>query len=1088
LNLRKEGGTFSSQSTPGGALAGVPVFSILHSSARPDQWRKVYEAWISQAYDASRVQYVLCVDPRWGFTRENLDWMPVREGLNRIVENHGRRCYVDGVNEAARVSSGHILIVNADDQYPCENWDERLLEVIGARVPRPSSPGYVVEVSTGTKDEHARGIMVMPILSRARYQRLGYVFYPQYESMYADNDFCEHARADQVVIDARSLLFPHRHPSIDFSVPMDEQYHAQNREQAYELGVRLLTWRRRISFGKELEAAAGIQGWMFPDELECLSLWASQMQSVVEIGSWKGRSTYAIAKGTAGKVYAVDTFLGSPDEPEHAQLLGPFANSFEYFRANVSACPNVEPHVSDSVAAAADLPEVDMVFIDGGHSYEQVKADLEAWLPKTRRMISGHDIEHPPVARAVNDVLGPVERGVGSLWFKPVQKKRTIALCLSGERFEGDWLDSILTLYAHLIELEYQVWRLRSYTSNVYVTREELRHTLVGLAPAPDLVLWIDDDNIVTPAQFDQLAADLEQNPETDGVTAWCWIHDKDKRKFTVSCGEWSPDHIHWMPFGSDFVRSRELRPVEVTGFPCFLMRYSAIEKAGERAFLPVLDRRLAHGLAGEDIGFCLAAEKGGATFLADPRVMVPHLKYVSCEPILPDEGAPAPVKVACMMRVKNEGRWIRRSIESVKALCGDRIFVMEDGSTDNTVQEIEATGARYLLSPFVGQGLDERRDKNWLLDWVKSECAPDWILCIDGDEELEPGGAQKILRVLEANPAVDCFALRFLVLWNSFDTIRVDKRYSEMVRQSLFRPLKGLEFRSYYEGTGSNHVGLHTSNAPQMVSAPLNVFLLHYGYVFREDRIRKYNWIVALDPTNADEDFYRHTVQGDLPEFPADAVFKWGGPLELRKLPARLVPTFPVEPRPALASGSAVTRALEELRAVMCGPVVEDAQSQSLRFLRSESLRLNLGCSDRRIPGYLGVDVSASAPAADVVADLRKAWPWADGSVAEVVAHDVIEHLPEKIHTMNELYRVLAPGAIADIVVPTTEGPGAFQDPTHVSFWNRNSFKYFERGNVYRERFARSYGISAAFEVVKESIEQTLDGPKLRIVLSKVA
>jgi hypothetical protein len=52
------------------------------------------------------------------------------------------------------------------------------------------------------------GIMVAPILSRARYKQQGFVFYPEYESMFADNDFYEAARQDQVIIDARELMFP----------------------------------------------------------------------------------------------------------------------------------------------------------------------------------------------------------------------------------------------------------------------------------------------------------------------------------------------------------------------------------------------------------------------------------------------------------------------------------------------------------------------------------------------------------------------------------------------------------------------------------------------------------------------------------------------------------------------------------------------------------------------------------------------------------------------------------------------------------------------------------------------------------------
>ena len=148
-------------------------------------------------------------------------------------------------------------------------------------------------------------------------------------------------------------------------------------------------------------------------------------------------------------------------------------------------------------------------------------------------------------------------------------------------------------------------------------------------------------------------------------------------------------------------------------------------------------------------------------------------------------------------------------------------------------------------------------------------------------------------------------------------------------------------------------------------------------------------------------------------------------------------------------------------------------------------AMKLNLGCCDAPLPGYVNVDV-VPGPGVEAV-DLREPWPWPDSTVDEVRAADIIEHLPDKIRTMNELWRVLKPGGTAEVIVPTTDGTGAFQDPTHVSFWNRRSFLYYEAGNPYRERFARYYGITANFRIVREHVERTVDGPRLTIVLEAV-
>ncbi len=136
--------------------------------------------------------------------------------------------------------------------------------------------------------------------------------------------------------------------------------------------------------------------------------------------------------------------------------------------------------------------------------------------------------------------------------------------------------------------------------------------------------------------------------------------------------------------------------------------------------------------------------------------------------------------------------------------------------------------------------------------------------------------------------------------------------------------------------------------------------------------------------------------------------------------------------------------------------------------------MKINLGCSDRHLADHVNVDLVQPA---DVVADLSQPWPWEDSSADEIVAHDIIEHLPNKIFTMNEAYRVLKHGGKLDIVVPTTDGPGAFMDPTHCSYWHRNSFWYYTHGDAHRERFGKAYGVEARFIVKREEIVRGIAG-----------
>jgi glycosyltransferase involved in cell wall biosynthesis len=126
------------------------------------------------------------------------------------------------------------------------------------------------------------------------------------------------------------------------------------------------------------------------------------------------------------------------------------------------------------------------------------------------------------------------------------------------------------------------------------------------------------------------------------------------------------------------------------------------------------------------------------------------------------------------------------------------------------------------------------------------------------------------------------------------------------------------------------------------------------------------------------------------------------------------------------------------------------------LRYSRSMAVRwsddnklqkLDLGGRLNAWPGFTTVDLFD----ADIVADLNKPWPFADNSVGVIRASHIFEHLKDPIHTMNEAHRVLAPGGWLLLEVPSTDGRGAFQDPTHVSFWNENSIWYYTNSKFSR-------------------------------------
>ena len=157
------------------------------------------------------------------------------------------------------------------------------------------------------------------------------------------------------------------------------------------------------SFEEEAERArqkaALVEGWLSDAQGRALFRAAADTRgrgAIVEIGSWKGRSTTWLASGArlAGHgVYAIDPHRRSREYPE--------AETEAEFLANLARnglAAVVEPLVMTSDDAAARIAgPVELLFIDGDHSYEAVRRDAELWLP---RLIDGGTVMFHDVATA----------------------------------------------------------------------------------------------------------------------------------------------------------------------------------------------------------------------------------------------------------------------------------------------------------------------------------------------------------------------------------------------------------------------------------------------------------------------------------------------------------------------------------------------------------------------------------------------------------------------------------------------------------------------------------------------------------------
>lgn len=182
-------------------------------------------------------------------------------------------------------------------------------------------------------------------------------------------------------------------------------------------------WHTRTSSPRvDIAKADKIVGWMREEELEWLAREAAKHQTIVEIGSYKGRSTRALVDNTQGKVFAIDNWKGDRSErlseAEQEKL-------FEIFQVNLEDAISSGKLVylrTDHKNVPDDFAMFpDMVFIDGVHTYDAVRYDINHWLNRLKQggLISGHDYDCKDVEKAVIDSIGTPNVASGTtIWFK----------------------------------------------------------------------------------------------------------------------------------------------------------------------------------------------------------------------------------------------------------------------------------------------------------------------------------------------------------------------------------------------------------------------------------------------------------------------------------------------------------------------------------------------------------------------------------------------------------------------------------------------------------------------------------------------
>ena len=123
---------------------------------------------------------------------------------------------------------------------------------------------------------------------------------------------------------------------------------------------------------------ADVPGWLTDEEGEALYELARRCTGrgvIVEIGSWKGKSTICLGLGSRAakgvRIYAVD--------PHADYRFGDFKANVE--RAGIADLVTPVSSLSQDAAPGFDEP-IELLFVDGSHVESDVRTDFDQWVPK----------------------------------------------------------------------------------------------------------------------------------------------------------------------------------------------------------------------------------------------------------------------------------------------------------------------------------------------------------------------------------------------------------------------------------------------------------------------------------------------------------------------------------------------------------------------------------------------------------------------------------------------------------------------------------------------------------------------------------
>jgi glycosyltransferase involved in cell wall biosynthesis len=203
-------------------------FSIIHPSReRCGRAREAVIHWLDNFSGENSLEYIISIDSD-DQQRQCYIELCTEFNIQLIINNN--RSLVDASNNGCELATGDCFVLVSDD-FGCPlNWDK----LLQSKIEKSGLETYGVLINDGITGVDTQ-IMSLPIISKTLFEKIGYIYHPDFFSLWADNALLDVVNLLNCKINATDLIFEHHHYSVGKS-KKDHTYARENSSQAHKMG------------------------------------------------------------------------------------------------------------------------------------------------------------------------------------------------------------------------------------------------------------------------------------------------------------------------------------------------------------------------------------------------------------------------------------------------------------------------------------------------------------------------------------------------------------------------------------------------------------------------------------------------------------------------------------------------------------------------------------------------------------------------------------------------------------------------------------------------------------------------------------